>query len=342
MEKVKIPLITVLLSTYNAESYIREAVESVLNQTFQDFEFIIFEDCSQDCTLEILKSYNDPRIKLIINEENQGLTKNLIQGMASARGEFIARMDADDICMPNRFERQLEYFRDHPDVSVLGSAVTFFKDDGTEVTCFQPEAHDEIMVALFLSFTLLHPSVMMRKTALDKYNLTYDPFFRYSQDHDLWTRAIRNIRVANVPEPLIWMRHHNEKISIRNKNQQEDLSNIIRKRQLDELQISYSEQELASFNIACGMLIDFKAEQLKDLESIYLKILNANQKYSLFEQNILQRSIAKTFRVICMMILCQRNLAGNAYWSSNIRKYDTITFRQRMALFYRTARCYIK
>jgi glycosyltransferase involved in cell wall biosynthesis len=118
------PRITVLMSVYNAQLFIAEAVESVLNQIFKDFEFLIFEDKSTDSSLEILRSYSDPRIRLIANEHNQGLTKNLASGMRIARGEFVARMDADDVCVPNRLETQLAYLEEHPEISVLGSAVT--------------------------------------------------------------------------------------------------------------------------------------------------------------------------------------------------------------------------
>jgi len=110
------PKVTVLMSAYNAERYVAEAVDSVLAQTFPDFEFLIFEDASTDGTREILRRYADPRIRLVENETNLGLTRNLERGMLMARGESVARMDADDISMPERWARQFEYLGVHPEI----------------------------------------------------------------------------------------------------------------------------------------------------------------------------------------------------------------------------------
>ena len=117
-------LISVIMSNYNTpEEYLREAIESILNQTYKNFEFIIIDDCSTDNSLEIIKSYNDERIVLIENEENIGLTKSINKGLAVAKGEYIARMDADDVSLPQRFEKQINYMNDHTELIVCGSSM---------------------------------------------------------------------------------------------------------------------------------------------------------------------------------------------------------------------------
>ena len=219
---------------------------------------------------------------MFVNERNLGLTRNLISGMRIARGEYVARMDADDVCLPNRFEQQLDYFSLHPEISVLGTAVTFFDGKGYEFIGYQPEDHEEIKVALLFGFTMLHPSVIMRKAALDKHGLTYDAAFECSQDHDLWTRAVRKLRFGNLHEPLLKMRQHGGKIGNTHKSEQEELSNIIRKRQLDDLQVIYTKEELAAFDLAAGMVKEFSSDHLRDLESIYLKIIAANEACGVF------------------------------------------------------------
>lgn len=333
------PKISVLMAAYNAEPFLREAIDSVLNQSFQDFEFLIFEDCSQDATLEIIQSYDDPRLRVIINETNQGLTKCLIYGMELAKGEYVARMDADDVCMTNRFERQLAYFSTHPEVSVLGSAVTFFDGKGYEFVGYQPETHDEIKVALFLGFTMLHPSVMMRKADMDKFGLNYNPEFVVSQDHDLWTRAVRKLRFANFGEPLLNMREHSSKIGSTRKPEQVTLSNRSRKYQLDELGVFYSPEEFYAFNMAAGMPEQFDETSLLNLESIFLKVIQANRDIGIYVQSILEKAVAARFRSICRNLLLGGTATGSVYWKSQLRSYDAPTLREKIGLLYRSILC---
>ena len=131
-EKIlKKDLISVVMSNYNTPiNYLKESIDSVLNQTYSNFEFIIIDDGSTDDSLKFIKSYDDPRIKLIVNEENIGLTKSLNKGLKAAQGEFIARMDSDDICYPERFEKQIEYMRKHPDTTVCGTWPNILDENG--------------------------------------------------------------------------------------------------------------------------------------------------------------------------------------------------------------------
>ncbi|MCP8319033.1 MAG: glycosyltransferase, partial [Candidatus Methylarchaceae archaeon HK01B] len=130
---MKSPKITILMSVYNGEKYLREAIDSILNQTFKDFEFLIINDGSTDRTVEILRSYHDSRIKIITNEKNMGLTKSLNKGLKIARSEYVARMDADDISYPRRLEVQYEYMKKNPDVGIVGSWNDVIDDKGNTI-----------------------------------------------------------------------------------------------------------------------------------------------------------------------------------------------------------------
>ena len=124
------PKVSVVMPAYNAEAYIGAAMESILSQSFGDFEFLILNDCSTDGTEAIIQSYDDPRIVYIKNEKNMGVAATLNKGLAAAQGEYIARMDADDFSLPQRFEKQVAYLDAHPEVVVLGTQVQFFSDRG--------------------------------------------------------------------------------------------------------------------------------------------------------------------------------------------------------------------
>ena len=124
------PFISVIMSVYNAEQFLREAIDSILNQTYDNFEFIIIDDASTDSSNAILRSYNDHRIRVHLNKENSGLTKSLNIGLALAKGTYIARQDADDVSYPERFQRQLDFFQANPGLDIAGTQATYIYEDG--------------------------------------------------------------------------------------------------------------------------------------------------------------------------------------------------------------------
>ena len=198
--------VTVLMSVYNGEKYLKEAVDSILNQTFTDFEFLIINDGSTDKTLEILQSYHAPRIKIINNEKNTGLTKSLNKGLRTAKGEYIARMDADDVSLPTRLERQVKFMTQHNEVGLLGSSWYTINGDGKK-TGINKAANGKQAVHF-----MCHGSVVMRKWCLEKVE-SYREVFELAQDYDLWLRIADEFEVANLSEPLYKLRIHRDSIS---------------------------------------------------------------------------------------------------------------------------------
>jgi glycosyltransferase involved in cell wall biosynthesis len=330
------PLLSVLLSVYNGEPYIQEAIDSILVQSFTDFELIIIDDKSTDDSLRIIKNNTDKRIICIENHKNLGLVANLKNGVEIAKGKYIARMDADDKCLINRFEKQIYFLENNPDVSILGSSVIFFDKNGYESIGYQPINHDQIKCELLYSFTMLHPSVMMRKERLYEFGLNYDINYIYGEDHDLWVRAIRHVNFANIYEPLLKMREHDTKLTRTYTTKYQEYSNGIRKRQLDELGVLYTVEELIIFNkVSCSHLLKNIAE-LKDYENILLKIFKCNEKMEIFNQEYLQQNGAKYFHSACYNMLKNNNNQGKYYWKSLIRKYDKISFRFKLGMIYRS------
>lgn len=203
------PTISVLMPAYNAETYVTEAVESILAQTCTDFEFVIVDDGSTDRTKTILEGFaqRDKRI-VLVSRPNTGLVGALNDGLAECRGEFVARMDADDIAFPERFERQLEYLSKHGDCVAVGSQVMRIDSDGHPISISTlPETHAEIDAAMIGGKSqMFHPSVMMR-TAVLKDIGGYRPF-RISEDFDLFLRLAEKGKVENMSEPLLRYRIH--------------------------------------------------------------------------------------------------------------------------------------
>ena len=201
------PPVSVVMPVYNSAHVVADAVESILHQTFGDFEFIIVDDGSTDSTEEILREYAalDGRIKLY-NQENCGLIASLNRYCRVANGKYIARMDADDISLPARLEKQFRYLEAHSEVGVLGTWIQDVDSNRTPIIEW-PVPADPVVVRWFLFFgnCIAHPSVMMRRELLDRLGY-YRPSAIHVEDYDLWIRAAEVTGLANLPEVLVQYR----------------------------------------------------------------------------------------------------------------------------------------
>jgi glycosyltransferase involved in cell wall biosynthesis len=199
---MNVPEISVVMSVYNGEKYLDECIESILGQSFQDFELIIVNDCSTDCSLQIIERYgrNDCRIKVINNHENLGLTKSLNIGIKTSKGKYIARIDADDICSPTRFEVQHGFLEKHLHIFLVGSGTDKIDENGNTVSRHKPIVEEiEIEKELSNHNCVSHPTVMFRNEGF-----TYREKFIYAQDYDFYLILISNgKKISNIFEPLV-------------------------------------------------------------------------------------------------------------------------------------------
>jgi len=209
--------LTVVMSVYNGEKYLCDAVDSILSQSFENFEFIIINDGSTDSTNQILDRYSkvDKRIILINNLVTEGLAASLNTGISCSRANLIARMDADDISLPSRFSTQVNFLESHPEIGVLGTYFKLIDSTNhiiTEEIAF-PTDPDFIKWSFFFYNPLVHPSIMMRKEIITSIG-GYDPKVDRSQDKDLWIRLFWKTQFSNVPETLLYLRKHSSNNSI--------------------------------------------------------------------------------------------------------------------------------
>lgn len=196
------PKLSVVMSVYNGERYVEDAVNSILNQTFCDFEFIIINDGSTDRTAQILAEFDDPRIK-VINQPNRGLTASLNRGIRLAKGKYIARMDADDFSEPQRLERQIEIIDQNPDIALVTCWYKVSDEKGDVLACQRlPTESEQLAELLVHDNPMCHGSVLIRKEAIEAVGL-YSESLRYAQDYELWLRMLRrNHKLCVVPEFL--------------------------------------------------------------------------------------------------------------------------------------------
>lgn len=205
------PKITVLMSTYNRAPFLPHSINSILKQTFTDFEFIIINDGSPDETDKILRLFaaKDKRIRVITNEQNKGLIYSLNLGLDKARGKYIARMDDDDIALPQRLEKQYAFMEQNPDFAVVASWIG--RPDGKGVWHFQKETNPEALkVQLYLnSVPISHPASFLRRDFLNKNNIRYDPIYKAAEDRKFWLDIFdANGKMGNIPEVLLRFRLH--------------------------------------------------------------------------------------------------------------------------------------
>lgn len=208
------PSVSVIMSVFNGEQFIRDAVNSVLSQTFRDFEFIIIDDGSTDGTAAIIESFDDSRIT-VVHQRNFGLTKSLNIALSMAKGEFIARQDADDLSIPNRLETQLAFLRENPEISLVGSSVKVIDAEGSELAVFNPPCDAPTIRQKLKSYNCLwHGSVLFRRSCLSVLG-GYNEKFTTAQDYDLWLRFAENFELANLSTPLYAYRFNPEAVTFK-------------------------------------------------------------------------------------------------------------------------------
>jgi len=213
------------MSVYNGAKFLAEAIDSVLAQTFTDFEFIIIDDASLDTSLNIINSYKDARIVLIQNNKNIGLTKSLNIGISKAKGKYIARMDADDISMPKRLEKQFGFLEEHPEFAFCGTRATTINDVGKEIRYFKPPTDSSKILALLLfKNCFFHSSLIIRTEKILQVS-GYNEAYKYAQDYKLYLELFKNKCYGiNLKEQLLVYRVLNSNISHNNRNKQDDLA----------------------------------------------------------------------------------------------------------------------
>ena len=312
------PLISVIMPVYNGEKYLREAIDSILNQTYTNFEFIILNDGSTDRTEEIILSYDDSRIVYVKNEENLQIVKTLNKGIALAKGKYIARMDADDISLSERFEKQIYFMEQNSEVDICGTWIQMF--GGKDIHWKPPTTHDDIKVELLFGSGLAHPTVMGRRSFFVENK--YKEKFEKAEDYALWVETIDKYHFINIPEFLLLYRTHTSQISMRTKNEQNDITNIIRKDFIRNFKEYMDCRDLKNFQD----FINQKSFLSFGIEESILAFIEANKKYNYFVQAKMEQEISNFYWE--QIKKCMQLQDCIVYISSPLRKYAKVTLMQ--------------
>lgn len=290
------PRVSFIVPLYNRADLVVETLDSIARQTYKDFEVVIVDDCSKDNSCEIVEDYPDKRIKLIRNEQNLGVARTLNRAIEAASGEYLARMDSDDLCTPDRLERQVQLLDERKEVGIVFSLAKSF-GEGRPIV-WRTQTDPEVMRASFIiTHDIAHPTAMMRRESLDAFGLRYREDSA-TEDYDLWTRAIEHFAIATIPRVLLLVRLHNTRITKTRKDILNADSNFIRERELKKFGVPYSEEE---FRIHCkrGNAFGLDKDELVIFRNWLDKILDYNQEVKYYRQDALQQVLAEHWYTAC-------------------------------------------
>jgi glycosyltransferase involved in cell wall biosynthesis len=275
--------LAVLIPVYNCAAYVREALDSILNQTFADFTVFVVDDCSTDQTIATIEAIDDPRIKLIRRSENSGIVDTMNIGLDAIGNyyEFIARMDGDDISVATRFEKQLKYLQEHPDVGVVSTWYQMF-DQVDEIGKFKTDPND-IKAHAIAKSPLCHAAAMMRTSLLVDNDIKYRTLYRHCEDYDLWYRLMPLTEFAILPELLYEYRITGGNVTLRRKEEKDQMSfNFMRDVILKDLAIEASQVELYYHAGRWEYIPEFTAETVGGYRAWLDQLIAQNGKLKVY------------------------------------------------------------
>ncbi len=284
----KTPTVSVLMSVYNTkDEYLKEAIESILVQSYTDFEFLIIDDKTCDSNLILLDSYNDPRIRIIHNDCNLGLTESLYNGVNLAQGKYIARMDSDDVSCPDRLKTQVKYLEKNPDVAVVGSAVKYMDTNKIVMHLINDDTTLKLR-GVFTNCFVAHSSAMLNADILRNNNINYDKSIKKAQDYMLWADCVMSgLKIRTIEEILVLYRVHDGQITKNASQEQCGCAKMVQNKMIKKY-FGY-DMSAEETDIHFSMLKDKMIGNAKNYESHVHRILDGNEKNEMFKTKYLYR-----------------------------------------------------
>lgn len=292
------PEVSVVMPVHNGAEYLREAVDSILAQTLTDLELIAIDDGSTDTSNAILKNYAlaDKRIRVIC-QDNAGIATALNRGISEARGAYIARMDADDICAPDRLARQVKFMNTRPTTGLCGTGWSFI---GRRKGSVVPVTDDAgIRAAQLFRPSIAHPTAMIRRDLITKYDLWYNTELKQAEDYELWLRLSRHAKMANLPESLLSYRVTDSQATSRCESEVSEWSSVAHRQAIERLGIEPTDEELRLHRFLAGNTAPKSLERVKNAEAWLLKLLDANEKTHAYDKAAFRRVIFERWHSFC-------------------------------------------
>lgn len=298
------PLVSVLLPCYNAEKHLQEALMSILNQTYTNLEVIAINDCSSDQTENILSDIakKDPRIKVYNNEENLKLIRTLNKGIELCNGEYIARMDADDIALPQRIEKEVNFLEEHKDHDIVSSLFLAFQSESPKKTTLHhnPLTDAELRAYMLFKSGICHPAAMIRRRVFTELDLKFELDYLHVEDYAFWSKAIYKTKIANIGEPLLLYRVHSHQVSSLNEHLQIENKKKVFKIHCQQLGLPYTDDFLKIYaSVAECVPHEQSIDYIAKCEKFMLMLLDINKEKSFSDTLYLKNMLSIHWLRLC-------------------------------------------
>ncbi|MEF2968918.1 glycosyltransferase [Paenibacillus sp. M1] len=289
------PKASVIMPVYNNAPYVLEAIHSMLTQTYRDFELIVIDDGSADGSADLISQIGDPRVKKVFHSQNKGVVASLNEGLSLATGEYIVRMDGDDISTPNRLEVQISFMDAYPEIGLSAAAFTSTTSDRPKVN---PAHHEEIQTWLLFHCCICHPLVIMRNDLVQRLGIRYDSNYPHAEDYELWNRLAFQTRMANLPINLLYYRQHGGQVSHMHKAIQDESARRVRQRQFTQLGLELSpEENQIMLDFMFFRINPWDAQSYSRAAGFANWVLGQNAKYHVYDQQMLNLAFSRCISV---------------------------------------------
>lgn len=312
------PVISVIMPVYNSSRFLRTAIDSILNQTFRDFEFLIFNDGSTDNSKAIILSYQDKRIKFYDDDVNLGYTTRLNCGLNIAQGQYVARMDSDDISLPARFEQQYNFLEANKDIVVCGGFFDFIENtrNSQSFNWVTNTCHDLLKINLLFDCAFCHPTVMIRNSVVKEYSIQYKKNFEPSEDYELWVNLSQKFRLANLEQKVLLYRVGENQVSNKNNERQRANKFLIIKEQLELLGITPCDVDLRIHDHMFYGTAILSYDYLPKLKAWTQRLIENNKTFKIYNQ--------KKFEEYLYQLLSKNSVSFNEQLTNSTPKGKVI------------------
>lgn len=294
--------VTVLMPTYNVTPYVKEAIASVLRQTYRDFELLVIDDCSTDNTVSLVRSIDDPRIRIVQNEKNLGLAENLNRGLSHITTEYVARMDGDDIAEPFWLEREVTILDSHPEIGICSGG---FERFGTVKSLVRfPERHEDCMANMLFECSVIVPT--FRMSLYRNHGLRYSTEAFPAEDYRFWAECLRVTRIYNIQETLFHYRMHPTQICTARREEQQRKVALVRRYMLEWLSPDFTEEEMQYYTGQFMAPQISSPQDYTERKSFSRKLVDKNRSVGHFSEEALRRRLDKHLRLTLYSTIVER------------------------------------
>jgi len=319
------------MPVHSGAAYLSDAIDSILRQSFRDFELIIVDDASTDESVAIIERYKDPRIRLLRCTERLKLAGALNLGLDHARGEYVARMDADDISLPRRLEIQVQHMNLHPKIGICGTWIRYF-GGSSQAVLKRPIGYEEIRAFTIVDTPFAHPTVMLRHSMMDRHQLRFNGSYYPTEDFELWVRAMRCFPVENLPQVLLRYREHGQSLTGSDWSKMDEQAMRVIAREFQGSGLETTPDILRFHRELCMSRLSMSAEALNKAEAWLEKILRANTQTKVFDPDALKVILGDIWFRVCMHSTRLGFWVAKRYADSSLAKKNRAKARNRLMI----------